>query len=55
MLMINRGEGMRAALAAVLALGAGPAAAASWDLDWGPGFAIAWKNKLAAGAQWRLE
>ncbi|MFA5938579.1 MAG: DUF1302 family protein [Sinimarinibacterium sp.] len=36
-------------------LAAGPAVAASWDLDWGPGFDIAWANKLAAGAQWRLE
>jgi hypothetical protein len=53
--MKHRGETVRAALALVLALGTLPAAAASWDLDWGPGYEIAWKNKLAAGAQWRLE
>ncbi len=30
-------------------------AAADYSLDWGPGFDIRWKNKLAMGAQMRLE
>lgn len=46
---------VRGVLAVAAALSAWPAASASWELDWGPGFDIDWKNKLAAGAQWRLE
>jgi hypothetical protein len=49
------GCAVRSVLAAVAALSTLPASGASWELDWGPGFDLAWKNKLAAGAQWRLE
>lgn len=53
--MRKRGGAVRCLFAATAALMALPAAGASWELDWGPGFDLAWKNKLAAGAQWRLE
>ncbi|MEQ1439391.1 DUF1302 family protein [Fontimonas sp. SYSU GA230001] len=49
---------MRSSLGSGLALSAwlvaSGAAAAGWNVDWGPGFDIAWTHKLAAGAQWRL-
>lgn len=46
---------MSVTLAAVLGGSAFSASALEWNSDWGPGFEVNWKNKLAAGAQWRLE
>lgn len=52
----NGGEiQVRAALVGLtLAVVASPASAMEFLTDWGSGFDIQWKNKLAIGAQWRL-